>query len=269
MQHSIWIMLVAVALLAVAVLLSPRAPNSYLSETTQPVRAPELPDFVVEMPSGSLASVALSEDGRRLAVARNFVSEQEGRAINMTELKLFDLDSGQALWTASYENPNCCGLPIVKITPDALFVLGAGKQLHLYSQDGQELKTLSFQEDDEFTLLSAQLSADGRYIAATSSHRAYLFSSEGEQLWSAKFPEVPTAALSSDGRYLLVATPKRFQLHQTTDLKLIQEGELSYEEPAVAAAISTEGSMFAIAGNRTSGSDALTVYIVGGGRFQA
>jgi dipeptidyl aminopeptidase/acylaminoacyl peptidase len=215
----------------------------------------------LEMPSGSLASIAVSEDGQRLAVARHFVSEQEGRAVNMTELKLFDVDVGKALWSVAYANPNCCGLPLVKMTPDGHFILGAGKQLHLYAQDGQELQTLSFQDDSEFTLLSAELSAHGQYLAATTAYRAYLFSREGQQLWSAEFEGVPTLALSRDGAYLLVATNKLFELYRTSDRTLIRQGELPYQGVVATPAITDDGSSFAIAGNLHVGRDDLTVFV--------
>lgn len=263
MQNSIWLALLAIALFALWVLLGHQSLNNRPPQVAQPLvtRSALPPDFVLELPSGSLVSIAVSEDGQRLAVARNFASQQDGRNVNMTELRMFDLDLRQALWTASYENPNCCGLPVVQMTPDGSLVLGAGKQLHLYSQDGQELWTLNFQDGSEFTLLSAELSADGRYIAATTAHRAYLFSSEGQQLWSAEFVGVPTVALSRDGVYLLIATAKLFELYRTADLHIVRQGELSYEEPAVAAAISDDGSAWAIAG--TAGTDSLIVRTFG------
>lgn len=263
MQSSTWLALIAAALFALWLLLGPHG-LSRPPQAAQPMatRSALLPDFVLEFPSGSLVSITASGDGRRLAVARNFVSQQDGRNVNMTELRLFDLDSGQALWAASYENPNCCGLPVVKMTSEGpLLILGAGKQLHLYNQDGHKLKTFSYAKDDEFTLLSAALSADGEYIAATSAQRAYLFSREGQQLWSAEFAGVPTLALSRAGTYLLVATNERFALYRTADLQLVREGALSYADPVVAVAISDDGSAWAIAGN--SDTDTLIVRVLG------
>ncbi len=258
MQNATWLALIAAVLLALWALVS--SSGRPVMHATPPAFG-ELPDLVLEIPAGSLTSVAVSADGRHVAVAHNFVSQQDGRNVNMTELQLFDLSVGQALWTTSYENPNCCGLPLVKMTPDARFLLGAGKQLHLYSQDGQELKALRYQEDSEFTLLSAEVSSDGQYIAATTSQRAYLFSREGQRLWSAQFKDVPVVALSDDGHYLLAATNKLFHLYSTTDLKLLHEGTLTYEGLVVAAALAEDGSAFAIAGNPAFGRDELTVYI--------
>ncbi len=250
-----YLMLIAVGLLIALVLLLSRH-----SPARHPQVSPDAAnrrDFLVTLPSESLASVAASADGKYLALARNFVPE--GSSANMTELTLFDLSSGKALWSTVYANPNCCGLPLVKMASDAQVIVGAGKQLHLYAKDGRELKALRYQEDNEFTLLSAEVS--GNYIAATTSQRAYLFSREGRQLWSAQFAEVPVVALSGDGRYLLVATNKLFQLYSTTDLKLLQEGPLTYEGPVVAAALAEDGSAFAIAGNPAFGRDELTVYL--------
>ncbi len=259
MQNSIfWIALAAAVALVLFAFLRSSAPPSGHSAAVL-VEPHTAPDSVLELPSGSLASAALSEDGRRLAVARNFVSEQEGRASTMTELRLFDLEAGQALWTVSYANPNCCGLPIVQMTPDSQFILGAGKQLHLYAQDGQELRTFSYSGDDEFTLLSAAISADGRLIAATSAYRAYLFSSEGEHLLSMKFPEVPAVALSRDGQYLLVTTHKLFQVYRTEDRTIVRQGELPYQDVVTTPAIAEDGSVFAVAGS--VGRDDLTVFI--------
>ena len=250
-----YLMLIAAGLLITLVLLlSPHSPAGHPQVSPE---AANRPDFLFALPSESLASVAASADGKYLALARNFVPE--GSSATMTELTLFDLGSGKALWSAVYANPNCCGLPIVKITPDGQFILGAGKQLHLYAKDGQALQALRYQEDTEFTLLSAEVS--GNYIAATTSHRAYLFSRERQQLWSAQFAEVPVVALSGEGRYLLVATNKLFQLYSITDLKLLQEGTLPYEGLVVAAALAEDGSAFAIAGNPAFGRDELTVYI--------
>jgi hypothetical protein len=249
--------LIAVGLLiALVLLLSSRSPAEH--PRVSPDEATR-PDFVFTLPSESLASVAASADGKYLVLARNSVPE--GSSANMTELTLFDLGSGKVLWSAVYANPNCCGLPLAKMTADAQLIVGAGKQLHLYTKDGQELKVLRYQEDTEFTLLSAEVSSAGNLIAATTSHRAYLFSREGQRLWSAQFEDVPVVALSGDGRHLLVATSKLFQLYSTTDFKLLQEGTLPYEGPGVAAALAEDGSAFALAGNPAVGRDELTVYL--------
>ncbi len=255
LRIPIYVVLIALGLVALVVLMSSGPPSS---QKPQAVKAEHnKPDFLFTLPSESLASVAASADGKYLALARNFVPE--GSSANMTELTLFDLGSGKALWSAVYANPNCCGLPLAKMTSDAQVIVGAGKQLHLYAKDGRELKALRYQEDNEFTLLSAEVSEN--YIAATTSQRAYLFSREGRQLWSAQFAEVPVVALSGNGHDLLVATNKLFQLYSTTDLKLLQEGTLTYEGPVVATALAEDGSAFAIAGNPVSGRDELVVYI--------
>lgn len=268
LRIPIYVVLIAVGLIALVVLISSGPPSSQKPEAVK-VKAehnkrgteePQTkPDFAFALPpSSSLASIAASADGKYLALARNFWSEK--KRANMTELSLFDLDSGKTLWSSVYVNPNCCGLPIVKISPDAQFLLGAGRQLHLYTQDGQELKPFGFQEDDEFAL-SADLSSDGKYIAATSSRRAYLFSQDKPLPWTAEFEGTPSVALSAKGEYLLVATSHAFQLYRTADLELIQQGELQYQGTMVVPAISEDGSVFTIAGNPTYGQPDLTVNI--------
>ncbi len=259
LRMPIYVVLIAVGLVALLLFMRASPPENLPSGAVNAKHQQTKVDFVFALPQPStLAGIAASADGKYLALARNFWSEKE-RA-NLTELSLFDLETGEAMWSKVYANPNCCSTPIVKATPDGQLILGAGKQLHLYTQDGQELKTYSFQEDSEFAF-SADISRDGKFIAAASSRRAYLFSQDGQLLWTSDSKDVPSVALSGDGQYLLVATSHAFQLYRTSDQQLIRRGELTYQGPMVIPAISQDGSSFAIAGNPMWGQADLSVNI--------
>jgi dipeptidyl aminopeptidase/acylaminoacyl peptidase len=264
LRMPIYVVLIAVGLVALLLLLhsGPRTgdkPMLLSSKGSQTALVAQPPDFALALPPrSSLASIAASTDGRYVVLARNFWSDKE--QANLTELSLFDLESGEALWSKLYVNPNCCSTPIVKTTPDGQLILGAGKQLHLYTRDGQELKAFGFQEDNEFAF-SAEISQDGKYIAAASSRRTYLFSLDGQLLWTSDSKDVPSVALSADGQYLLVATSHAFQLYRTTDQQLIRQEELTYQGPVVTAALSKNGSSFAIAGSPEWGQADLSVNV--------
>lgn len=79
-----------------------------------------------------------------------------------------DLAAGRVVWTASSPNPSCCAFPVLVTTPDGSTVLVGSDAVYLLDGEGRVVRREAVLAEGE-AALSAALSGDGRRAVVTTS----------------------------------------------------------------------------------------------------
>ncbi len=166
--------------------------------------------FTVGFPAGLAEMTAGGDLG---AIGLNRFNAESGESESL--VALVDLQQGTLRWSHRYMNSNCCGDPLVRISPDGSRLLAAGEEIVLWDSSGKVLSRMPLPEGT--ISIDAAISADGRYGVVVTSNGILiaLDTRTGARVWSKGGFKAPTSlAVSASGDVIAVGTLRGISLVQ-------------------------------------------------------
>ncbi len=215
--------------------------------------------------SQGLVRLAPTEVARALTFALDLPVDDAGNvAIFASRL---DLVSRSVVWTTSSPNPSCCAFPVLVATPDGSTILVGSDAIYLLDSEGRVVRREAVLAEGEAALGGA-LSADGqRAVVTTSEGRVLGLERERTGLaWTlnTKQPEV-AAALSRDGRVIVIATPNEVRLAAWAagEPRTLEHRALLSRPSWISVGIDATGERYAVVSMPPGGEARLSLYAQG------
>jgi hypothetical protein len=215
--------------------------------------------------SQGLVRLAPTEVARALTFALDLPVDDAGN-VQVFATRL-DLEARRVAWAVGSPNPSCCAFPVLVATPDGSTILVGSDAIYLLDSEGRVVRREAALAEGEAALGGA-LSADGRRaVVTTSEGRVLGLERERTGLaWTlnTKQPEV-AAALSRDGRVIVIATPNEVRLAAWAagEPRTIERRPLPFRSSWIAVGIDATGERYAAVGLPLAGEAQAYLYAQG------
>lgn len=171
--------------------------------------------LTMAFPAG-LAGMDVARSGDMGALGLNRFNADRGESESVAVL--VDLRRGTLRWVHRYANSNCCGDPLVHISPDGSRLLAAGSEVVLWERSGKVLLRIPLPEGAIGT--SAVISADGRWglILASDGTLTALDMRTVSRAWSReRFKSSTSLAANASGGVIAVGSLRGIFLLRNRD----------------------------------------------------
>ena len=158
--------------------------------------------LVVGFPGGP---AEIAAGGAWAAIGLNYFNAERGRSESVAGL--LELRAGVLRWSHRYANSNCCGDPLVRVSPDGSRVLAAGDEVVLWDRFGKVLSRMPLPEGK--ISIAATISDDGRrgVVVASNGTLLALDMQTGARIWTMDGFEGPTGlSVSASGDVVAVGS---------------------------------------------------------------
>jgi len=195
--------------------------------------------LVVGFPGGP---AEIAPGGAWAAIGLNWFNAERGRSESVAGL--LDLRAGALRWSHRYANSNCCGDPLVRVSPDGSRVLAAGDEVVLWDRFGKVLSRTPLPEGK--ISIAATISDDGQrgVVVASNGTLLALDMRTGARDWTMDGFEGPTGlSVSASGDVVAVGSVRGIFLRDRSGRKLLWPGLWRW----AAVALDQNGDRLAVA----------------------